>query len=517
MLTPFRNEPYVNFAEPAPADKMREALKAVEARLGRRYPVVIGGRPIETDGWIASTNPANPGQVIGEVGKATPQMAAQAIEQAHSAFDSWRKTPAEARARCLLRAAAEMRRRIYEFSAWLSYEVSKSWIEAYADTAEAIDFMELYAREAIRLDAAFPTTPGAGEQNEVRYIPLGVGVVISPWNFPLAILAGMTTAALASGNPVVMKPASQSPVIAALLYDLLREAGVPEQVLSFVPGPGGAIGDALVDHPLTRFVSFTGSRDVGIRIYQRAAAVHPGQLWLKRTVLEMGGKDGIIVDASANLDAAAEGVVAAAFGFQGQKCSACSRLIAHEAIHDALVEKVVERASKLTMGDPTTGNPFMGAVIEESARRKIEEYIAIGGVEGKVVLGTQAAERPNGGHFVSPTIVTGIKSTDRLAQEEIFGPVLAVIKVGSFEEAMEVANGTEYGLTGAIFSNDPVHLEIARRDFHVGNLYLNRKCTGALVDVQPFGGFNMSGTDSKAGGRDYLQLFLQAKSICERL
>lgn len=517
MLTPFRNEPYVNFAEEIPAGKMREALRAVEARLGARYPVVIGGKPIGTDGWIASTNPANPSQVIGEVGKATPAMAVQAIEQAHAAFDPWRKTPAEARARCLLRAAAEMRRRIYEFSAWLSYEVSKSWIEAYADTAEAIDFMELYAREAIRLDGAYPTTPAVGEQNEVRYIPLGVGVVISPWNFPLAILAGMTTAALAAGNTVVMKPASQSPVIAALLFNLLRDAGVPEDVVAFVPGPGGAIGDALVDHPLTRFVSFTGSRDVGIRIHQRAAAVHPGQIWLKRTVLEMGGKDAIIVDASVDVDAAADGVVAAAFGFQGQKCSACSRLIAHDAIHDELLEKVAARASVLTMGDPTTGNPFMGAVIEDNARRKIEEYITIGRSEGRIVLGETPAARLNGGHFVAPTIVAGIKPTDRLAQEEVFGPVLAVIRADSFDHSMEIANGTEYGLTGAIFSNDPDHLEIARRDFHVGNLYLNRKCTGALVDVQPFGGFNMSGTDSKAGGRDYLQLFLQAKSICERL
>lgn len=516
MLTPFRNEPYVDFSQPEPRRRMEEALRSVADQLGRTYPLIIGGERIVTDRTIASVNPAHPSQVVGRVACADAALADRAIRAAWDAYPEWSRTPAEVRARCLIKAAAILRRRIYEFSAWMTYEVSKSWIEAYADAAEAIDFMEFYGREMMRLGGAHPTTPYPGEENEVRYIPLGVGASISPWNFPLAIMAGMTTAAVVTGNAVITKPASQAPVVAAKFYEVLEEASIPPGVANYLPGPGGEMGDALTDHPLTRFISFTGSKEVGIRIFERAAKVHPGQKWLKRTILEMGGKDAILVDADADLDAAADAVVASAFGFQGQKCSACSRLIVHTDVYDAVLDRVVERAAALSVGDPADPGTYMGAVIDAGARRKIEEYIALGRTEGRIVLGGEGGIADSEGYFVRPTIVADVNPGARLAQEEIFGPVLAVLRAGSFEEGIEIANGTEFGLTGAAFSRNRAHLELARHTFHVGNLYLNRKCTGALVDVQPFGGFNMSGTDSKAGGRDYLQLFMQAKSIAER-
>ncbi|MBX3396188.1 MAG: L-glutamate gamma-semialdehyde dehydrogenase [Phycisphaerae bacterium] len=529
MLTTYRPEPYVNFAEPEPRQKMLDALKMVESQLGRSYPLRIGSQRIDTHSKIESYNPARTDQVIGYVAKADAEHARQAVAAAESAFKSWSRVDPDVRARYLLRAAAILRRRVYEFSAWMVYEESKSWIEAYADACECIDFLEFYGREMMRLGGAQPVTPFDGEENELRYIPLGVGAIIPPWNFPLAIMAGMTTAAIVTGNTVVLKPASTAPVIAAKFLEILcDECMLPPGVVNFCPGSGSEIGDTIVDHPRTRFIAFTGSREVGLRIFERAAKVQPGQVWLKRTILEMGGKDCIVVTDRADLDAAAEGVVAAAFGFQGQKCSACSRLIVDESVHDALLSKVTERTKKLTVGNPTTAENFsMGAVIDTAAYEKIISYIEIGEKEGTLVAGRRAAEyaKPKGagaksgisGLFIQPTIVTGIKPDARLAQEEIFGPVLAVIKGRGIDELLEIANGTEYGLTGAIYSNDRVHLERARHEFHVGNLYFNRKCTGALVDVQPFGGFNMSGTDSKAGGRDYLQLFMQGKSVTERL
>ncbi|MCC6360956.1 MAG: L-glutamate gamma-semialdehyde dehydrogenase [Phycisphaerales bacterium] len=521
MLTPYRPEPYVNFADAEPRRLMLEALKNVRSQLGRTYPLRIGDRRIETDEKIASTMPAAPKTVVGHVGKATPAQADEAIRSAAENFKCWSRVAPETRARILFKAAAIMRRRVYELAAWMCFEVSKSWIEAYADACEAIDFLDFYAREMIRLGGPQPVTPFPGEDNEVRYMPMGVTVVIPPWNFPLAICTGMTAAAIVTGNTVVLKPASTAPVIAAIVAEIFEQAGLPPGVLQFVSGSGGAIGDVLVDHPLTRTVAFTGSKEVGLRIFEKCGKIAPGQIWLKRSILEMGGKDCIVVDETADLDAAAEGVVASAFGFQGQKCSACSRLIAHEAIYAKLLEKIVDRAKPLTMGD-TTGdaNLYMGAVIDGSAYRKHREYIEIGRKEGRVVLGgaTQTPEAAaDRGWFVPPTIVADVAPAARLACEEIFGPVLAVLKAKDFDDALAIANGTEYGLTGALFSNDRFRIERARHEFHVGNLYINRKCTGALVDVQPFGGFNMSGTDSKAGGRDYLLLFMQGKSITERL
>lgn len=516
MLTPYQVEPYVNFAEEHPRRQMLAALEAVGRQLGKTYPLRIGGERVETPATIKSINPAKSDQVVGLVSKANRDLADRAMTAATDAFKTWSRVPPQVRAMYLVKAAAIMRRRIYEISAWMCYEVSKSWIEAYADTCEAIDFMEFYGREMIRLGGSQPITPYPGEDNDYRYIPLGVGLVVPPWNFPCAICVGMTTAAIVTGNTVILKPASASPVIAAKFVEIMEEASLPPGVLNFLPGPGADVGDYLVAHPKTRFIAFTGSMDVGLGIHSKGAQVAPGQIWLKRTILEMGGKDCIVVDETADLDAAADGVVAAAFGFQGQKCSACSRLIAHRDIYDALLDKVVERAKKLTIGLTTTSENYsMGAVIDESAFKKINSYIEIGRKEGREVLG--GGKVPAGGYFIPPTIIADVDRNARLAQEEIFGPVLAVIKARDFDDGLEIANGTIYGLTGALYSRERSRLERARHEFHVGNLYLNRKCTGALVDVQPFGGFNMSGTDSKAGGRDYLPLFMQGKSITERL
>ncbi len=516
MLMPYRPEPYVDFSQPEPRSRMIAALEQVRGQLGRYYPLRIGEQRIETEGKITSIMPAANETVVGYVAKATREHAQQAIDTATRTFETWRKVPPETRARILFKAAAIMRRRIYELSAWECFEESKGWIEAYADVCESIDFLEFYGREMIRLGGPQEVTPFPGEDNELRYIPLGVGVVIPPWNFPLAICCGMTSATIVTGNTCVLKPASTAPVMAALMCEIFEQAGLPPGVLNFLPGSGGEIGDFLVEHPKTRFVAFTGSMEVGLGIYEKCGKVAEGQIWLKRAILEMGGKDCIVVDETADLDAAADGIVYSAFGFQGQKCSACSRLIAVQDIYDQLLEKVLERARRLTVGDTTReDNYFMGAVIDAKAYKTINEYIEIGKQEGRPVLVDQPV--PDGGYFIPPTIIADVDRNARIAQEEIFGPVLAVIKARDFDDALEIANGTIYGLTGALYSNDRFRLEKAREDFHVGNLYFNRKCTGALVDVQPFGGFNMSGTDSKAGGRDYLLLFMQGKSIAERL
>jgi 1-pyrroline-5-carboxylate dehydrogenase len=494
---------------------MFEALEQVKGRLGETYPLRIGGREITTTDTIKSVSPADPDRVVGLAAKATTDHADQAIQTAAETFKVWSRVPGEVRGRYLIKAAAIMRRRVYELAAWECFEESKSWIEAYADVCEAIDFLEFYGREMMRLDGPHPVTPWPGEESEVRYISLGVGVIIPPWNFPLAITAGMTSAAIVTGNTVVLKPASTAPVMAALLADIFEEASLPPGVLNFLPGPGGGIGDVLVTHPLTRFIAFTGSMEVGLGIHEKAAKMSAGQIWIKRTIMEMGGKDCIVVDETADLDAAAEGVVTSAFGFQGQKCSACSRLIAHRDVYDPLIDKVAAAAKKITIGDTTSPeNFFMGAVIDQNAHQKINEYIGIGKKEGRAVLADGPV--PPKGYFIPPTIIADVDRNARLAQEEIFGPVLAVVKGNDFDDLLEIANGTIYGLTGALYSRDRMRLERARAEFHVGNLYFNRKCTGALVDVQPFGGFNMSGTDSKAGGRDYLQLFLQAKTITEK-
>ncbi|MCH7526640.1 MAG: L-glutamate gamma-semialdehyde dehydrogenase [Planctomycetes bacterium] len=515
MLTSFNPEPYVDFNRDGPRSAMLAALESVGQQLARRYPIWINGEAVEGGKTFQSVSPADPERVVGVCAKADAELADKAVHAAADKFDTWSRFDPYQRAMILVKAAAIMRRRIYELTAWEIYEVSKSWIEGYADVCEAIDFLEFYAREMIRLDGRHPVTPVPDEDNTVEYIPLGVVAVIPPWNFPGAICLGMTAAALVTGNTVCLKPSSDSPIIAAKLYEILTEAGLPPGVLNLLPGSGGDVGETLVDHPLTRMIAFTGSREVGVGINERAAKVNKGQIWLKRVILEMGGKDAIAVDETADLDSAADGIVAAAFGFSGQKCSACSRLIIVDKVYDDLLDRVIERADKITVGDTTTSeNFFMGAVINKSAHKSIRDYIKIGKSEGRMILGDTKV--PDEGFFIAPTIIADLAADARIAQEEIFGPVLAIIRADDFDHALNIANDTEYGLTGALYSRDRQRLARARRDFHVGNLYFNRKCTGALVDVQPFGGFNMSGTNSKAGGRDYLQMFLQGKSITER-
>jgi 1-pyrroline-5-carboxylate dehydrogenase len=515
LLPEFRNEPLTDFSAEADRKAFAEALAKIESRLPLEGKNHIAGQAIGAAKSFESVNPGKKSQVIGRFPEGTKEDANRAVEAAAEAFKTWSRTKPQDRWELLIRIASILRRRKHEFSAMMMLEEAKSWVEADADTAEAIDFCEFYAREMERLAQPQPLTPYPGEKSELEFIPLGVCAVIPPWNFPLAILAGMTAAALVTGNTVVLKPSSDSPGIATMFYEAAVEAGVPTGVLNFVTGGGSTVGNALVEHPKTRMVAFTGSRDVGIQISEKAGKVLPGQLWIKRAILEMGGKDFILVDETADLEEAAKGVVAAAFGFQGQKCSACSRLIVHEKVHDELLAKVVEKTKGLKVGDVRDPSTHVGAVINERAQKKILEYIETGRKEGKIVAGGTAG--PGDGFFVMPTIVDDVKPSARVAREEIFGPVLAVVKVKSFDEGIAVANDTEYGLTGSLYSRDRERLERGKRELFCGNLYLNRKCTGALVGVHPFGGFNMSGTDSKAGGREYLYLFTQAKAIAEKI
>ena len=512
----FANEPFENFKLPETERAIKAALEKVAGELGHEYELVIGGRRLKTEGKIRSTNPARPAQVVGIHQKAGAEHADQAVTAANTAFDSWSRTTVEERVSLLLHAAQIIRGRKFEFMAWLTYEVGKNWAEADADVAETIDFLEFYAREALRLAAATTPIQYPGERNRLLYIPLGVGAVIPPWNFPFAIMAGMTAASIVTGNTVILKPSSDSPTIAAKFVEVLEEAGMPPGVVNFCPGSGATFGNAIVEHPKTRFIAFTGSKAVGLDIHERAARPKAGQIWIKRTILEMGGKDSILVCADADLDAAVDGVVASAFGFSGQKCSACSRAIIEAPIYDVFVERVRERVAQLTVGDPT-GNPNLGPVVNKTALDSMLHYIETGKKEGRLIAGGNAPETAEGGYFLEPTVFADIAPDAVLSQEEIFGPVLAIIKVESFEEGLAVANNTEYGLTGSIYSSDRAQLEHAAREFHVGNLYFNRKCTGAMVGAHPFGGFNMSGTDSKAGGPDYLYLFTQAKSVAEKL
>lgn len=512
----FANEPFTNFAAPENKRAMETALETVAQELGREYQLVIGGERISTAEKITSINPARPAQIVGIHQKAGAEHAAKAMTAAQSAFAPWSKTSTEERVSLLLHAADEIRRRKFEFMAWLTFEVGKNWAEADADVGETIDFLEFYAREALRLAAMTTPIQYPGERNELHYIPLGVGAVIPPWNFPFAIMAGMTAASIVTGNTVILKPSSDAPTIAAKFVEVLQQVGMPDGVVNFCPGSGATFGNAIVEDPRTRFIAFTGSKAVGLEIHERAAKTQPGQIWIKRTILEMGGKDSILVCADADLNAAVEGVAASAFGFSGQKCSACSRAIVEASIYDAFVEKLRERAAKLSVGDPAK-NHNLGPVINKGALAAMLGYVETGKKEGRLIAGGNAPATSDGGFFLEPTIFADIAPNAVLAQEEIFGPVLAIIKVNSFEDGLQVANNTEYGLTGGIYSTDRSKLDRARQEFHVGNLYFNRKCTGAMVGAHPFGGFNMSGTDSKAGGPDYLYLFTQAKSVAEKL
>ncbi len=519
-LPTFHNEPFLDFTN----DGIRRAQSAAIDELARRgprdVPVVIAGERQTTAATFSSRNPSDPGHVLAMVARAGEAEVRRAVDAADRAFDRWRWVPARERAGLLLRAAAAVRKRRYELNALACLEAGKTWPEADLELAEAVDFLELYAREAMRIAAPQPLTPLAGEMNELRYIPLGVGAVIPPWNFPIAIMAGMTMAAVAAGNTVVLKPSSDTPLIAWTFFEILEQCGLPPGVVNFVPGPGGVVGEGLCAHPRTRFIAFTGSRDVGVRLNTVAAAVAPGQIWLKRVVAEMGGKDFIIVDEAADLDDAAAAVAGSAFGYQGQKCSACSRAIVHHKVYDAFVAKLIPRVEVLTVGPPRDPKVAMGPVINEAAMKSIGQYVAAGKQDGLALLsggGRAPAADATGGYFLQPTVFGNVPENHRIACEEIFGPVLAVIRARDFDHEIAIANATEYGLTGSIFTLDREKIARARRTLHCGNLYVNRKCTGAMVGVHPFGGFNMSGTDSKAGGTDYLGLFSQAKVVSEKL
>lgn len=516
-LDEFKNEPFVDYSTPENAAAMRAAIEKVRSELGREYPSVINGEKITLGSKFQSFNPANKAEIVGvfsEVDTDTT-LVERAIDAATGAFKLWRNVPPAERAEYLFRMADIIRRRKHEFSAWMVFEVAKTWAEADGDTAEAIDFLEFYGREMLRWSETLPITKVDGEDNRLEYIPLGVAAVIPPWNFPLAIMAGMTMAAVVTGNTVVLKPSSDSPTIAAKFMEVVEEVGLPPGVVNFLTG-SAKTGEAMVTSPKTRFISFTGSKGVGLHINEVAAKARDGQIWIKRVVAEMGGKDAIVVADDADLDSAASGIVSAAFGFQGQKCSACSRLIVDEKVHDELMEKVVALTKALKVGLPTEGDTDIAAVINKRSFDQTLDYVQKGIDEGGVVL-TGGKGDDSKGFYIEPTIIANVQAGATIEQEEIFAPVLAVIKARDFDHALEVANDTEFGLTGAVYSADQGNLEKARREFHVGNLYLNRKCTGALVGVHPFGGFNMSGTDSKAGGREYLLQFMQGKMVSQKV
>lgn len=513
----FSNEPETDFAIHANAEAFRAALGDVRSQLGRAYPAIVGGQEVTAAATFTSTSPADPDVAVGTFPDCDASEAIRALEAAERAFPAWSRVAAAERARIVCAVADQIRVRRHELSAWMVYEVGKSWVEAEGEVAETVDLLNYYAQQMLWLEgpqnqrlARLP-----GEHTEFFYVPLGAGVVISPWNFPLALTFGMAGAAIVAGNTVVVKPASNSPTSVYQLAKLFQTAGLPPGVLNVVTGRGSVIGNALVDHPRTRFIAFTGSMEVGVGLQERAATMQPGQIWIKRTVLELGGKNAVIVDSEADLDAAADGVLASAFGFQGQKCSAGSRAIVDEAVYDQFVERLLQRAAGLQVGDPIDPAVTVGPVIDERACNSILRYIEIGKQEGTLLCGGGRASGK--GHLIQPTIFGDVDPQAVIAQEEIFGPVLACLKARDFDHALTMANDTKYGLTGALFSRNRAKLDRARREFHVGNLYLNRKSTGALMGVHPFGGFNMSGTDSKAGGPDYLLLFLQGKSVGERM
>ena len=510
----FKNEVFLDFTDPVIEKKQKKALLSVRAHFGKEYPNFINGKAVKTTAKTISLNPANTDETIGIFQKSGKDDAETAMQAAQKAFETWKFVPVKKRAEFLFKAANIIRKRRLEINAWMISEVGKNYLEADADTCEAIDFLEFYGREVLRFAEKQPIIPVKGEKNKTVYIPLGVGVIIPPWNFPFAILIGTACAAIAAGNTIVLKPSSDSPMMGWLFADIMNSLGLPKGVLNYVVASGAESGDYLVQHPKTRFISFTGSMEVGLRINELAAKTSPGQIWIKRVIAEMGGKDSMIIDSEADIDDAVKGTVAAAFGFQGQKCSACSRVIVDTKVYKEFVAKLKPAVEALEQGNPID-NHFMGPVVSAKAEKSILEYIEIGKKEGNLLTGGEKIKGMNG-YFLKPTVFTDIEPMARISQEEIFGPVLAVIKSKNFEDSLEIANNTMFGLTGAVYTSNKKKLAKAEQEFHCGNLYLNRKCTGALVGAHPFGGFNMSGTDSKAGGRDYMLLFMQAKTISEK-
>ncbi len=509
----FRNEPFRDFSADGARREMSEALRAVSGELGREFPLWIDGQPVRTGQTFRSMNPSQSDQVVAVLHQAGRDELEAAVRAAGRAYESWRWVPAEEKSALLLRAAHLLRSRRMRAAAWMSYEVGKNWAEADGDVAEAIDFIEYNAREVLRYAQGRPLPPYDGEMSEYTYIPIGIVAVISPWNFPLAIPTGMAIGAIAAGNTVIMKPASDSAAVAYQTLEALTEAGLPPGVLNVIPGPGGIVGEGLATHPGVRMIAFTGSREVGTHLFELAAKTPPQQTWLKRIIAELGGKNAIIVDDEADLDEAVAGLVASGYGYQGQKCSAGSRVVATPKAYGRIADALVDRVRRLEVG-PAPENYPAGPVINASAAQKILEYIEVGKSEGRLAAGGGRAR--DGGHYIAPTVFLDVAPDARIAQEEIFGPVVAAIPARTFDEALRIANGTAFGLTGSVYSRNPQKLARARREFMCGNLYLNRKCTGAMVGTHPFGGFNMSGTDSKAGGPDYLLNFLQPKVVAHK-
>ncbi|MAG94973.1 MAG: L-glutamate gamma-semialdehyde dehydrogenase [Planctomycetaceae bacterium] len=510
----FVNEPHTDFSRDENRDAMQEAIEEVENQLGGEYPLVINGRAIETKARILSRNPSHTDQIVGSISSATPAQAAEAVETARRTFREWSRLETNYRAEYIEIVAAEMRNHRLDLAAWEVFECGKTWAEADADVAEAIDFCMYYAAEMRRLDHHHHCDV-AGEDNDYFYRPRGVVVVIAPWNFPLAILTGMTVAALVTGNTVIMKPAEQSSVVAAKLMDILHHAGIPDGVVNYLPGVGEEVGPELVGSPDVDVIAFTGSRAVGLEINQVAARTDPRQENVKKVLAEMGGKNAIIVDEDADLDEAVLAVVHSAFGYSGQKCSACSRAIVLEPAYDAFIERLTEAVKSLEVGPAELPGTQVGPVIDEEALNRVRDYIAIGNDECTPLVATDVADLAKQGHYVGPHVFTDVEPDSRLSQDEIFGPVLAVIKVKNLDQALDVANNTDYALTGGLFSRSPVNLRRARQEYQVGNLYLNREITGALVQRHPFGGYKMSGIGSKAGGPDYLLQFVVPVNITE--
>ncbi len=507
-------EPLTDFSKAPARQAMQAALLDVGGQVGRTFHPVIGNETVAAPTTFDSVNPSHFSRVVGRCGRATPEQARQAVAVAAAAFPAWRDTEPAARADYLFQAAKVMRRRRFELAAWQVFECGKHWREADADVAEAIDYCEFYGREMLRL--AVPRRRDVpGEENVYFYEPRGVAVVIAPWNFPLAILAGMTTAALVTGNTAVMKPAEQSAVIGARLMEVFQEVGLPAGVVNYLPGIGEEVGPALVDHPDTALVAFTGSRGVGLHINREAAEVRPGQTFVKRVIAEMGGKNAILVDDDADLDEAIHGVVASAFGYAGQKCSACSRVIVPESLYDAFLDRLVEATASLKVGPAEDPGFAFGPVIDEEAYRRIRKTIEEGKSQGRLAHAGDPGPLRDEGYYIGPHVFADVPPEAPLAREEIFGPVLAVLRCRTLEHALEIANGTDYALTGGLYSRSPASIARVKREFRVGNLYVNRKITGALVDRQPFGGFKMSGIGSKAGGPDYLLQFVLPRTITE--
>jgi len=511
-LDRFINQPFADFSLPKVRNAFRAAIAETRKKLGKTYMLSIGGEDVDTGTLIESVNPARPREVIGRVCQAGTKEIEAAIDAAQNAFAKWRDTPGRERAGYLVKAAQIARDQIYELAAWQVLEAGKQWNQAYNDVAEAIDFLEYYAREMIRLSKPRYMGHAPGEVNEYFYQPKGVAAVIAPWNFPLAISCGMTAAAIVAGNCVIYKPSNQTPVVGYTLLEILREAGLPQGVFNYTPGSGAVMGDYLIDHPHVALIAFTGSMEVGLRIIERAARTPEGQRSVKKVIAEMGGKNAVIVDDDADLDEAVPHIIDSAFAYQGQKCSACSRVIVLDTVYDRFVERLLAAARSVRIGPAEDPANFMGPVIDETARKSITEYIDIAGKEGKILY---SSETPEEGYYVPITIVEGITPEHRIAQEEVFGPVLAVMRAGDFDQAIEWANSTRFALTGGVFSRSPKHIEQCRRQFRVGNLYINRGCTGALVERQPFGGFKMSGIGSKAGGHDYLLQFMDPRTVTE--